>query len=70
MDHLTKATTSLAAICWIICCAALVSLYGGNLTAINAVIGCSIPGLAFTAAAIAFHRTHRPRSPRHGQHRH
>ncbi|WP_405548744.1 hypothetical protein [Streptomyces microflavus] len=57
MDDLTKSTTALAATCWIICCAALASLYAGNPTAINAVIGCSIPGLAFTAAAVTFHRT-------------
>lgn len=57
MDDLTKATAALAAVCWVILCAALASHFAGNPTAINAVVGCSIPGLAFTAAAVVFHRT-------------
>ena len=57
MDGPTKGLIAFAAICWVIITAALIDLALGNQTAINAVIGCGIPALAFTAAAIQFHRT-------------
>ena len=57
MDGPTKGLAAFAAICWVITSAALIDLVLGNQTAINAVIGCGIPALAFTATVIQFHRT-------------
>jgi hypothetical protein len=57
MDEVTKGTAAFAAICWVIACVALIAMRLGNPTAINAVIGCGIPALALTAAAIQLHRS-------------
>lgn len=57
MDGPTKGTAAFAVICWFITTAALIDITLGNSTAINAAIGCGIPAIALTAAAIQLHRT-------------
>lgn len=48
-----------AAILWAIVATASISMALGNQTAINAVIGCSIPAVFVTASAWVFHRQDR-----------
>ena len=53
-----------AAILWAIVATASVSMALGNSTAINAVIGCSIPAVFMTAAAWGFYRQDRRHADR------
>jgi hypothetical protein len=52
----TKGLAAFAAVLWLIVAIAAVAMALGNPTAINAVIGCSIPGVAATYWAWDFHR--------------
>ncbi|MFJ8995618.1 hypothetical protein ACIRQH_35085 [Streptomyces sp. NPDC102279] len=45
-----------AAVIWLLALAATVSMALGNSTAINAVVGCSIPGAFLTWCAVSFAR--------------
>lgn len=51
--------TIFAVIVWSIVAAASVAMALGNPTAINAVLGCSIPGVVVTYAAWSLHRQDR-----------
>lgn len=55
----TRGFTVFAAILWAIVAIAAVAMARGNPTAINAVIGCSIPAACVTLAAWGFHRQDR-----------
>lgn len=55
----TKGLVAFAAILWLIVVVAAAAMAMGNPTAINAVIGCSIPGVAVTYWAWDFHRQDR-----------
>lgn len=48
MSSTTRGTAAIAALCWLIVAAATIDMVLGNPTAINAVIGCSIPGAFLT----------------------
>ncbi|MEK9524641.1 hypothetical protein MIU24_35560 [Streptomyces venezuelae] len=66
----TKALYGFAAALWAIVIAATLSMYLGNLTAINAIIGCSLPASVALAFAVHFHRDDRARTvARPAQHR-
>lgn len=52
-------TAVLAAVVWAVIIVAAVSMALGNWTAINAVIGCSIPACFLTLAAWSFRRQDR-----------
>lgn len=59
----TRGAVAFAAIIWTIAAFAAVAMALGNPTAINGVLGCSIPGLFVTVWAVIFARDDRRRRP-------
>lgn len=55
----TRGTIVFAAVIWTIVAVAAMSMALGNPTAINAVIGCSIPGAFVTSGAVSLARQDR-----------
>lgn len=52
----TRFLIGFATVIWLLVLAAAVSMALGNSTAINAVVGCSIPGAFITWCAVSFAR--------------
>ncbi|MEV4936332.1 hypothetical protein [Streptomyces zaomyceticus] len=59
MARETKALYVFAATLWAIVIVATLSMHLGNTTAINAIVGCSVPAVAALTFAVALHRQDR-----------